>query len=246
MPADTPQGRAPVPSDFLETPRLAFAADALSDVEHLRIATEGRLRALSVGKNHYAPGRDLRDTPTGLMLETQMEVLATLEHAAVLNLQRELRQHPLHPWVKGTTGVGEKQAARLLAVIGDPTRYVDTETGEVVERTVSMLWAYCGMHVIDGKRPRRRHGEKANWSNEAKMRVRLIAESCMKQMASPYRPVYEGERLKWEERDTTDLHKHNHALGVVAKEVLKDLWREARRLRGDHGLSDTHQERVAA
>jgi hypothetical protein len=31
-----------------------------------------------------------------------------------------MRAHPLGPWVKRTTGVGEKTGARLLAAIGDP------------------------------------------------------------------------------------------------------------------------------
>ena len=89
------------------------------------------------------------------------------------------------------------------------------------------LWQFCG--VGDPARSRLRKGERVEFNPEAKMRVRLVAESCMKQRTSPYRAVYDRERAKWADRDTTDLHKHNHALRCVAKAVLKDLFLEARR-----------------
>lgn len=47
----------------------------------------------------------------------------------------------------------------------------------------------------------------------------------------PFRAVYDEARANWADRDTTDLHKHNHALRCVAKAILKDLWCEARAIR---------------
>lgn len=79
-----------------------------------------------------------------------------------------------------------------------------------------------------GVAARRRKGQKANWSNEAKMRARLCAESCIKQAHSPYRPVYDASRAADAGRGLTPLHEHNRALRKVAKALLKDLWREAR------------------
>lgn len=186
---------------------LLVYADTLDDLERTRIATENRLRSLRQIKG-------LAASPEADQLEGLLAGVARLEHTATLNLRRAMRAHPLGAWVKGTVGVGEKQAARLLAAIGDPA----------ARTNVAKLWAYCGFHVVDGKRPRRARGEQSSWSNTAKMRARLIAESCIKQLHSPYRAVYDRERAKWADRDTTDLHKHNHALSVVAKDVLKDLW----------------------
>jgi hypothetical protein len=62
------------------------------------------------------------------------------------------------------------------------------------------------------------------------MRAFLIAESCIKRMDSPYRPVYDAARASWADRDVKDGHKHNHALRLTAKAILKDLFVEARRL----------------
>ena len=107
-----------------------------------------------------------------------------------------------------------------------------------------------------GVAPKRARGQHANWSATAKMRAYLVAVSCMKCLDSPYRKVYEDTREKYAEvlhqvpcvrcgpsgkpapvgTALSDGHKHARALRAVAKAVLKDLWREARRLHeGDTG-----------
>jgi hypothetical protein len=107
-----------------------------------------------------------------------------------------------------------------------------------------------------GVAPKRQRGQHANWSAAAKMRAHLVAVSCMKCMDSPYRKTYEDTREKYAEAihqvpcvrcgpsgkpapvgtALSDGHKHARALRAVAKAVLKDLWREARRLHeGDTG-----------
>jgi hypothetical protein len=80
-------------------------------------------------------------------------MLAKVEADAVKNLQRQMRHHPLYGWAKAQRGVGDKQVARLLALIGDPyvRPEIVREDGTVLPegpRTVSALWAYCGLHVL--------------------------------------------------------------------------------------------------
>jgi hypothetical protein len=145
--------------------------------------------------------------------------------------------------VKATKGVGEKQGARLLAAIGDVTY---NHLADRPRRGPAELWAYCGYHCLAVQRSsdtrknpggetiaaRRKKGERSNWNATAKMRAFLIAESCIKCMDSPYRAVYDKARASWVDRDVKDGHKHNHALRLVAKAVLRDLFLAARRL--DH------------
>lgn len=214
--------RGPAGRKDLHDALLLILADAVDDLERVRIATANRLRALRGAKG-------LEDSPEYDRMTGMLAQLEGLEHDAVLQLRRAMRAHPLGPFVRRTIGLGEKQAARLLAAIGDP--YLAGP--DRPRRGPAELWAYCGLHVQDARRPRRRRGEQANWSNVAKMRARLCAESCVKAMRSPYRPVYDRERAKWADRDTTDLHKHNHALAVVAKAILRDLWVEAKRIHED-------------
>lgn len=243
-------------------PTLAMAAESVDDLERARIAGENRLRQLTRDETDA----DGEDRGFGLTLahpavKRQADIVAQLqatEHSAVLALQHAMRAHPLGPWVKDQKGIGEKQAARLLASIGDP--YWNTLHGR--SRTVSELWAYCGYDVRAGQGPRRRKGELANWSQAARMRARMIAESIVK-AGGPYREVYDTRKASTEGRvhaaqcpqcvgssavgdPWRDGHRHADALRVVSKTVLRDLWCEARRLHHadtsiqSQGSSGTH------
>lgn len=195
-------------------PALALAADVLDDIERVRTANENRLRQMTRSvedSDGELRGFGYDEThPDVARLAAIVEMLKKVEHDATLQLQRQLRRHPLGAWVKATKGVGEKQGARLLAAIGDP--YINSAKN--APRTVSALWAYCGLHVVPGQAsldahsslagdggdpgqnsfdsraglagvaPKRRRGEQANWSTKAKTKAYLIAEACMKQLSS--------------------------------------------------------------
>lgn len=119
-----------------------------------------------------------------------------------------------------------------------------------------------------GVAAKRARGQRANWSATAKMRAYLIAESCIKARTSPFRAVYDHGREKYADAvhaapcvrcgpkgkpapDGSPLsagHQHARALRLVAKELLKELWREAKRIHelpGGHVLTDTHHPSAA-
>jgi hypothetical protein len=131
-----------------------------------------------------------------------------------------------------------------------------------------------------GVAARRRKGVRTTWSVVAGMRLWNCAASCVKQLAkpcaaseiegenwaihveaeckcSPYRVAYDVRKAHtataWKGRDkVTDLHRHNDALRIAGKTILKGLWREARRLHlaidpalaGDEGLPEQHPDAV--
>lgn len=223
---------------------LLVYGEILDDLEKTRLANENRLRALTLVKG-------ITHTTTNVKLEGLIAGLQTLEHDATLEFCRIVRAHPLGPWIRSTVGVGEKQGGRLLAVIGNPLSYTDPSTGTLVPRTVSKLWAYCGLHVIDGTAPRKQRGQPMNWNNKARSRAWLIAQSCIRQgAASPYHSVYTASR----ERSSIAVHnapciqcgtkgkpaepgtslRPGHqlarAMRAMSKQILKDLWIEAKRL----------------
>ena len=237
---------------FLRDPVLGILADVLDDLETVRIANENRVRQLTRteddedGENR---GHGLTlDNPMVKKLVTSVESLAQAEKDATANLQKAMKAHPLGPWVKSQAGVGEKQAARLLATIGDPF-WNDLHNRP---RTVSELWAFCGYAVHDGHAQARRRGERSNWSADAKMRTYLIAVSCVKQSAekSKYRRVYDEGRAKYADAvhphdckrcgpagkpalagsPLSAGHQHNRAIRLISKELLKDLWIASRDL----------------
>jgi len=308
-------GSATKPDAPLADPLLALAADILGDLEKVRIANENRLRQLTRStedSDGETRGFGLDENhPDVARLAALVAMLAEAEHKATLNLARLMRNHALGPWVKQQKGIGEKQAARLLAAVGDPyIRPEITREDGIVEpsrpRMVSELWAFAGYHVVRipvsghraldahstiaadgaafpadqrasvthggsvggvrdghpghrasdthwavaGVAPKRARGQKANWSGAAKMRAFLVAESCVKQMDGGYRVVYDSTRKKYADAiHATECircgpkgkpaqpgsplsagHQHARALRAVAKEILRDLWREAKRL----------------
>jgi hypothetical protein len=135
-------------SPRLVDPLLALLAENLDDLEKVRIATENRLRHLTRDEDdsdgeRRGLGLSEANAPVAAVAAV-VEALNGLEKDATKQLQKALRKHPLGPWIKVQKGVGDKQGARLLAAIGDP--YWNDLHGR--PRTVSELWAYCGLHVL--------------------------------------------------------------------------------------------------
>lgn len=220
----------PIVLASLSDPTLNTLAAQFSDIEQMRIATANRLRILTLDEadeDGVMRGWSLPDNhPSVIALRYQFEAFEIQEKTMEKALAKQLKTHPLHPWIKSQIGLGDKQTARLLGVIRDPY------WNELHQRprTVSELWAYSGLHVIDGQGAKRRKGQQSNWSAEAKSRIYLIAVSCIKQSKSPYRAVYDDRRAHTAitHPDWTDGHSHNDALRIMGKEILKQLWIQSR------------------
>jgi len=300
----------------LADPVLESAAAVLDDLERVRISNENRLRHLTregLDKDGLERGLGLTmEHPSVVRLDAIMKLILKAENDATLNLKRQLRAHPLGPWARSIRGLGDKQVARLLAVVGDPyirpaMDYPDGTEEPARPRRVSELMRYCGYGDIHrlpagqrapdtqahhaggdqrgsdpgqpssgtqlrsaGVAATRTRGQRIHWSPEAKSRLYVIAEACMKQLAkpcavdetlgyavhvegcrcSPYRLVYDTARAKYADAvhpaqcvrcgpagspalagsKLSDAHKFARALRAVSKAIVKDLWREARRL----------------
>lgn len=124
------------------------------------------------------------------------------------------------------------------------------------ERTVSQLWAYCG--VGDPARSRIPKGAVQSdllkrGKPRAKKQLYLIATSMLKTGIRGGEPVsvwgefYANARKKYSDRIHPDAcapchakagepwkpgHQHMAALRLMEKELLKELWKESRRLKG--------------
>lgn len=198
---------------------------------------------------------EIDGTPRVLNLPTAG--VTDIEAAAIKALQKRMRTHPLWRTYGATakaSGIGEKQLARLLGAISDPfwNGGVD-DTGEFLNRprTISELWSYCGMSVIDGAAPKRKAKELDKWSPAARMRIYLISAQCIitgkatdDRPASHYRHIYDQGRVKYANAThpapcvrcgpskkpalpgspLSDAHKHARAIRLISKEILRDLW----------------------
>jgi hypothetical protein len=192
---------------------LGHFARQLWDIQKVRIAMSHRVGAMQ------------RDGLDGVWLapaQTTADDLKTLEKAIDRQLVRLVKQHPLADWIVGQRGIGLPGFARLLGITGSLDRFA----------TVSKLWAYLGMHVVDGAAPRRKKGEKANWSPQGRVLCHQIAESIVKAGHGPYRAAYDRKKGEYESDrpDWTQARRHNAAMRYAVKTLLKELWIEWRRV----------------
>lgn len=232
---------------YLCDPGLYMIAAQLDDEESKRIACENRLRILTCNqpdKDGINRGFGLTEQhPNVMLLSISLEADKAAEKQAIKSLEKAMKNNPLYPWLKTVKGVGEKTMARLLASIGDP--YV-REDGS--PRTVSQLWAYCGLHVledVDGNHVAAKcmKGQQANWKTIAKTRLHVIEECMIKAgirktdtgeryAISHYGELYLDRRMHTDEihPEWNDAHKHNDAMRIMGKQFLKELWIEAKRI----------------
>jgi len=225
---------------------LRFNVAALDDIEATRIAMENRLRTLTgdwTSEEGREDGFNLPETDPLVVNYTEMlRVLQVEEDVLTKIIEKAMKTSPLGASVLKMQGVGLKQAARLLGAIGDPYWH------EVQDRprTVSELWAYCGLDVRNGAAPRRQKGQQSNWSDDGRKRAWLIAKSVEKQTKGKYRELYDSVKEAEKEKAVHTVecarctpqgqppaapgtpmkpaHIQSRALRRVAKEVLKDLW----------------------
>jgi hypothetical protein len=222
---------------------LMIAADYLTDMQDSRVALEGRIRSLEQVKGQGGKTRHQR------WLDYLKE-LERAEHKAKRELEAEVKHLPFNDWIDANPGVGYVNIGRLLGVTGDPAE----------RETPSQLVAYCGLHVVNGRRPRRTRGEQGNWNSIAKAKAFLVADGCLKAGHGPYRDLYDQAKAKADSKVHTSQcqntvrpsltgpkgsngcgtqahpelgapgtawrpgHQHRHALGVVARQILIDLW----------------------
>lgn len=225
-----------IPPDVL----LGICAEMVDDLEEARKAAENRLRAYT-GDDPECYGLTVHH-PNVLAAMGTLTGMQALEKNAVKNLEKAMKKHPLGPWVERTRGVGLKQAARLLAAVGDPY----WNAAEDRPRTVGELFSYCGLHPGTGVRVR---GQQANWSANAKMRVWLIAKQSVITRGH-YREDYDKARGRYAGSVHTSecrrcgpkgkpalpgslmppAHQQGMAYRIVMREILRDLWQESKNL----------------
>jgi hypothetical protein len=255
---------------------LGMCADVVQDLEDVRKANENRLRTLTAPRDQHGHGMSILH-PDVKRLSDIVAAISAAEHQAILHLQRVMRKHQLGPFVKSSKGIGEKQAARLLASINDPY-WNDLHNRP---RKLRELYRFCGMDVVNtsaqgkcesqsvtgaGVAPSKQRGEKVNWSPDARMRLWLVANQCVKEPGTSwpdgpqptwrYREVYEQGRTKYADAvHTTECkrcgpkgkpalegsplsaaHQHARAIRLICKAILRDLWEESKRIH--EGVTD--------
>lgn len=183
-------------------------------IQKARMQFGNRLRAID---QEADPSTDYQRQ----VLERYYHHFEELEAQLSSDIKDIVQDHPIYSELVSVKGVGPQLAAKLLALI-------DIERAD----TISALWRFAGLAVIDGEREKRVKGEKAHYSTRLKTAMYQVASSFLIH-DSPYREVYDRARRDYESRDGwTKLHQHYAALRKMEKMFLSHLWLRWRSLEG--------------
>ncbi len=153
------------------------------DVQKLRVATELRVKVsrFSLCPNrHMVPMAVARDrcpicgAPVSEVvveppeaLKNVLDRLELIEKDLYRELERVVEGHPLYlQYLQHVKGVGAATSAYLITVL-NPARF----------EKVSQLWRYCGLHVENGKAPKRVSGQATGWNPVARTMMWKLGEN---------------------------------------------------------------------
>lgn len=225
---------------------VRVVARQFHDAQKSRIRATNRYRAATARDEHIDPSFV---EPIRLMGEVEEMYKKILR-----NHYRKVVDSRIKKWVEDTNGIGEHLLARLLGEIGDPgiaypAHWEKSDDPEVegkrvlvfeepFGRGVRELWSYCGFGDPERKRKKGMTQDDALGLGNpvAKMLAHEMAKACILQNGapdkngrprarSPYRDYYEQVKEKYSTKDWTPKHIQNCAERLVAKAILKDLWR---------------------
>lgn len=145
----------------LKHPRLRILVENFYDIQKLRIATSNRL-------NMYGKLDVLTPIQSAKLQEIVSDMKAD-ERKLLDQIKDELKGIPVWQWLKTVKGIGPAMAGGIVGWIDDISK----------SPHVSSLWRYAGMHVEDGKAPRRKRGEKAPWSWRLKTHMWKVVKQLL-------------------------------------------------------------------
>jgi len=177
-------------------------------------------KMLTAGEHNYI-AEILAISKESAKLETRYKKLM-LAYVESELIYQEFLQH--------VRGVGAVMSAKMINYFGDCSKY----------EHVSSLWKHVGMHVVDGKAPRKKKGEKLDFNPKLRSFVWLIGDSFVKQRSPIYRDLYDREKTRQaelvkagaENAPKSKLHADFRARRKMVKIFLAHYYLCARELTG--------------
>ncbi len=206
---------------------------------------------LDMRKAGAAYKRLLNEKQDPLFLNRVRRILTPFEEAKVEQdrLARDMgklaKTLPVWAWVERQRGCGAPMLAKIIAEAGrDLSKY----------RTPATLWKRFGEHVVNGKAPKPKKGEKLGFSPYRRSVSFQLGDSMIKAGGtvekgnlSPWKAVYEHRKqyeitraeangltvvpaAKITKKNTSqhmsEGHVHNRAMRYMRKKFLEALWQE--------------------
>ena len=117
-----------------------------------------------------------------------LEELEGLEKRVDKRIADLLQDHIAYHWFSQVKGIGPENIAKVVG-------FIDIERAQ----TISSLWKYSGMHVVDGKAPRPHIGQKLEYNKTLRTMCWRMATSLMKAKGLFF-DYYLAEKQKYVER----------------------------------------------
>jgi len=138
---------------------LVFLVRTMLSIEKKRVATQVRL-------SHLRRNGTADDQETDALLKKLKE----LEHYVDRRIALIIRKHPAYKWFSRVKGVGDENIAKIVGL-------VDISKAN----TISSLWKFAGLHVVDGHAPHKpQKGEKAEFNIELRAMCWRLGGSLLK------------------------------------------------------------------
>jgi hypothetical protein len=188
---------------------LAQLADAYEVVQKQRVSWGNRLA--SSGQPVTAEG----ESPSRAAVYS--DIFEKLEKQIVDDVETQLEQCSIWPWLQAQRGIAARLAARIV-------QEIDISKA----RHISSLWKFAGYDVQDGKAPKRTKGQKLTYCSRLRSSLHIAGESMLR-CKSPYRVYYDESKTRYQKREGwTKLHIHLAARRYMLKRFLSDMWVEWR------------------
>lgn len=202
------------------------------DALKARIACEQRLRARTIGRVFMSedggwPEGTVQDEFDAVKAnDAVFQGLSREEDARTKELYRLIEGLPVYQQLfEPITGVGPRIAAPIIAAVPDILLF----------ETKHKLKAFLGVHVLsDGRFPRRRSGELANWNAEARQALYLLGDQFNRRPESEWgKKLIENKRRYRERHPETEIagkkrytnaHVHRTATWRTLTQFVEQLW----------------------
>ncbi|XAI95461.1 hypothetical protein [Microcystis phage Mvi-JY20] len=203
------------------SPEVAVTLRAAVDIREniamkARIALDNRMRAIKQMTDDPGNSEQLR------LLEEIAATIKPMEVAAEKAMTAFVSNHPMHDQMTAIRGVGSVLAARILSMI---------DIHKV--SSVSALWKWAGMHVVDGKAARPVKGQKLDYNPRLKTSMFIFADVQIRNRG-PYRDDYDRAKAEYAEKypEKSAAHIHKMAMRKASKLFLSHLWQVWREMEG--------------
>lgn len=185
--------------------RIKEAFQARKDMQKDRIACQQRLYQRAVGQIFLTeagkyPEGTISDEYDRLKANDTV-LLGLLEEEKVREQELKKAVHEVEVWervFKPIEGCGEALAARIISAVADIRRF----------EAPAQLKAFLGVHVMeDGRFPRRRQGQVANWHPDGRQALYLLGEQWNRRPQSEW-----GQKLRQNKQALRQKHPEVHVV----------------------------------